>query len=65
MRSWQTTLAGVGAIMVALGGAIVAQFDMDPTTAPNWEVAIAAVVAGFGLLRARDNDKSSEDVGAK
>jgi hypothetical protein len=65
MKSWQTTLAGIAAIVAAIANAIVAQFDTEPLTVPDWPLVIAAISAGIGLIRARDNDKSSEDVGAK
>lgn len=60
MTSWKTTLFG----LLAGIGAAVAMVD----GIPHWllvsaKVAAAAGVAGLGLA-ARDNDKSSEDVGA-
>jgi hypothetical protein len=64
-KSWKTSAAGVGAILVALGSALSATFDADPVTVPDWGALVAAIIAGVGLLAARDNDKSSEEVGAK
>lgn len=64
-RSWKTTLLGIGTILSAIGPALVAAFDADAATNPNWPVLITAITAGFGLIVARDNDKSSEAVGAK
>lgn len=64
-KSWKTTVAGIGTILGAIGYALAAQFDTDPTTLPNWGGVIVAITSGVGLLFARDNDKSSEDVGAK
>lgn len=63
--SWRTTLAGIGAMLVAIGGAISATFDNDPTTTADWAAVLAACIAGFGLLFARDNKVSSEKAGAK
>lgn len=63
--SWKTSAAGIGAILVALGSALSAMFDADPVTVPDWGALVAAIIAGIGLLAARDNDKSSEEVGAK
>lgn len=63
--SWKTTAAGIAAIVVAVASCVQALFDGNPDTVPNYEVAIAAVISGLGLLFARDNDKSSETVGAK
>ena len=48
--SWKTTLAGVGAILTAVGAALAAQFDADPTTVPDWAAIIAAILAGIGLI---------------
>jgi len=65
MKSWKTTLAGVGAIMMAVGAALSAHFDSDATTVANWGAVMAAVIAGIGLIAARDNNVSSEQAGAK
>ena len=58
MSSPKTTIAGVGAILVAVGAALVAMFDADPTTVPQWDVVIAAVLAGIGLIFAKDSKAS-------
>lgn len=64
--SWKTTLCGALTILAAtITLVLVPMLDLDPATAPNWSALGAAVLAGIGLLFARDNDKSSEDVGAK
>lgn len=63
--SWRTTLAGIGAILVAVGGAVTALFDNDPATIPDWTAVAAAVIAGLGLIFARDNKVNSESAGAK
>lgn len=63
--SWRTTTAGIAAIVVALGTAVGALFDADPLTLPDWGAVAAAVMAGVGLLAARDNKVSSEQAGAK
>lgn len=65
MKSWKTTAAGIGAIFTALGSALTAYFDGNPMTQPDYAALVAAVIAGVGLIAARDNDVSSEDVGAK
>ena len=52
-------------ILVAVCTAAIALLDGDPETTVNVELVIAEVVAGIGLFAARDNDKSSEDVGVK
>ena len=64
--SWKTTTAGIGMIVTALFTMILQPLtDGDPATVPDYNVAIAAIIAGVGLLYARDNDKTSEEVGAK
>jgi hypothetical protein len=65
MKSWKTTSAGILAIIISVLAAVQAQFDNDPTTMPQWETAFAALIAGIGLLFARDNNVSSEKAGAK
>ena len=55
MSSPKTTLAGVGAILVAVGAAMSAMFDADPLTVPQWDVVIAAILAGIGLIFAKDS----------
>ena len=62
--SWKTTTAGVAAIVVALATAVGALFDADPTTLPDWGAVAAAVMAGVGLIVARDNNVTSEKAGA-
>jgi len=64
MKSWKTTLAGIAAIVAAVGTAVSAQFDNDPATVPDWTMGIGMITAGVGLVLARDNDKTSEQVGA-
>ena len=60
MKNTKTTLAGVGAILVAVGGALKAVFDNDPTTNLDLTTTIAAVTAGIGLIWAKDADKKPE-----
>ena len=58
MKNTKTTLAGVGAILVAVGGALRAAFDGDPGTNIDIASTIAAVTAGIGLILAKDaNEK--------
>jgi len=65
MKSWKTTLAGIAAIVAAIALAIAHQFDNDPTTIADWSAVITALTAGVGLVLARDNDKTSEQAGAR
>ena len=59
MSSPKTTLAGIGAILVAVGSALVAMFDANPLTVPQWDVVIAAILAGIGLIFAKDSKAPS------
>lgn len=65
MNSWKTTLCGILSI-VAAGVTLIAipLLDQDPLTVPNYTAFVAAITAGIGLLFARDNDKTSLEVGA-
>jgi hypothetical protein len=58
--NWKTTLAGVGAIMVAVGGALKALFDGDPATSVDPTATIAAISAGIGLVMAKDATEKLE-----
>jgi hypothetical protein len=63
MKSTRTTIAGIATILSAILIALAAMFDSNPATVADWGVVFAGVSTGIGLLLARDNDKSSEDVG--
>lgn len=59
-KSWKTTGAGISAILIAVGSALNALTDNDPATVVDWGALSAALLAGIGLVFARDNDKSSK-----
>ena len=65
MKNTKTTLAGVGAILVAVGGALKALFDGDPATNLDITTTIAAVTAGLGLIMAKDADKTAAAIDPK
>lgn len=54
MNNRNTTIAGIGAILVAVGGFLTAAFDGDASTSPDVATAVAAVIAGVGLILAKD-----------
>jgi hypothetical protein len=60
MKNTKTTLAGIGAILVAVGGALKALFDGDPTTSVDPAATIAAISAGIGLVMAKDATEKLE-----
>jgi dipeptide/tripeptide permease len=55
MNDKKTTIAGIGAILVAVGSALVAYFDGDATTTVDFATTIAAIIAGVGLIMAKDS----------
>ena len=57
MKNRNTTVAGIGAILVAIGSMLTAIFDGDPATLPDYATAVAAVMAGVGLIFAKDAKK--------
>jgi hypothetical protein len=61
MKNTKTTLAGIGAILVAVGGALKALFDGDATTNLDVAATIAAITAGIGLIAAKDADKKKSE----
>ena len=65
MKNTKTTLAGVGAILIAVGGALRASFDNDPTTNLDIAATIAAITAGIGLIMAKDADKTAAAIDPK
>ena len=62
MKSYKTTLAGIAAILVAAASVLTGLSD---GTAVDWTAVIGAVIAGIGLIAARDNNVTSEQAGAK
>jgi hypothetical protein len=60
MNNKNTTFAGIGAILVAVGGIVTAIFDGDASTVPDWTTAVAAVMAGVGLIFAKDAKKEGD-----
>jgi hypothetical protein len=54
MNNRKTTLAGIGAILVAVGGALKALFDNDPSTNLDITSTVTAISAGIGLILAKD-----------
>lgn len=63
--SWKTTLFGAGGLATVIFNAVSAVLDGDPSTNPDWNLIFAAALPAIGLLFARDDNRTSEDVGAK
>lgn len=51
--NWKTSLGGLGSILTGIAGIL---HSLATGTPVNWQVDIAAIVAGFGLLFAKDHD---------
>ncbi len=47
-------MAGIGAILVAVGAALKAAFDGDPSTTFDLTSTVTAISAGIGLILAKD-----------
>lgn len=59
-KSWKTTSAGV----LTIAGAVAnAAFNWQHLNEALVMVNVTQILSGIGLLLARDNDKTSEDVG--
>ena len=64
MKSWKTTLTGLITLLITIMSGIKAVVDGDPATNVDINEVIGAVV-GIGLLFARDNNVTSEQLGLK
>jgi hypothetical protein len=64
MKSWQTTIAGILSAITITLIPISALLDNDPATIANWAPVIPVWIVAIGLIQARDNNKTSEQVKA-
>lgn len=65
MKSWRTTIVGVLTAITLIAPQLLALLDNDPATVFSLDLFIAGLGAmGIGIF-ARDNDKSSENVGVR
>jgi hypothetical protein len=60
LNNKNTTFAGIGAILVAVGSILTAIFDGEVATSPDYASAVAAVLAGVGLIFAKDAKKGED-----
>lgn len=63
--SWKTTVFGAGGLGTIAWNVASMLLDGNPATNPDWSVVIFSTLSSLGLLFARDNDKSSQDVGLR
>ena len=59
IKSWKTTATGIVAIIAALAGAAQALLAGHPV---DWTTTIAAVMAGVGLISAKDSNVTGGSV---
>ena len=64
-NSPKTSAAAIALILATVGQVVYLMVDGDPGTNPDWTMAMSSIIAAIGFFFARDNDKSSEDVGIK
>lgn len=55
-KSWKTSLAGLGMVLAGIGGFLGPYFDGDPSTDPNYQIVIGAIITGVGLMFAKDHN---------
>lgn len=60
--SWKTSMLGIAGLLTTVTDVLVALANGQPI---DWMRAATAVSVSVGLLYARDNNKTSEDVKAK
>jgi hypothetical protein len=64
--SWKTTTFSITSVLATVLAMIVNPLlDGNPETNPNWTEAMPVILAGLGLLFARDNNKSSKQIGVE
>ncbi len=51
-KSWKTTVTGILAIIAAISGAVSGFLNGTPV---EWTTVIAAIMAGIGLITAKDS----------
>lgn len=54
IQNRNTTVLGIASILTAAGALLTALFDGKPETLPDYGTAVAAVLAGLGLIFAKD-----------
>ncbi len=61
MNSWRTTVLGILAILGAIISVVKPLIDGDPATNPDFGAAFTAIMAGIGLICARDQAQHNID----
>lgn len=63
--AWKTKGTAIAALVTIIGPMAKLLLDGDPKTNPDWNTSIPLILAALGVLFARQNNQSSEDVGIK
>jgi hypothetical protein len=64
MNNRNTTVAGIATILVAVGSILTAIFDGNASTVPDYASAVAAIMAGIGLIFAKDAKEKKPEADA-
>lgn len=64
-RSWKTAGSGLAALLSTAAIVLQQMTDADPGTNPDWPSLMPGIIAAFGLIFARQNNLSSQDVGVR
>ena len=59
MSNWKTTTPGILAIVLAICTAAKNELDGDPSTVADWSLVATSVLAGVGLILAKDAKPSA------
>ena len=54
MKNWKTTTTGILAIVLTICTAAKNELDGDPATIADWSLVATSVLAGVGLILAKD-----------
>ncbi len=62
--SWKTSTASISGLVVLVAATLKQLTDGDVNTNPDWNIVVPLFITSLTGIFARDNDKSSEQVGA-
>lgn len=65
LKNKNTTVLGIGALLVLAGSVITSLFDGDPNTGVDWTIVIPGILTAISSIFARDANKTSEATGVK
>jgi hypothetical protein len=65
LASPHTTTSAILLVVYTLSRAVFFAADNDVSTIPDWSTVVAAVIAAYAFLNARDANKTSRESGAE